>query len=36
MIGSNDFMGIIEHKMAKIGGYSGYGYEIPERMTRRR
>ncbi len=36
MLGSNDFTGIIEHKMARIAGYSGYGYEISERRTRRR
>lgn len=36
MIGPSDFNNMIEHKMATLGGYSGYGFEISERKLRRR
>jgi len=36
MLASDDFTQLIEHKLAKKGGYYGYGFDMPERMLRRR
>lgn len=36
LVGPGEFNNIVESKMAKLGGYSGFGYEIPERKLRRR
>jgi len=36
VIGPGEFNDMIERKMARLGGYSGFGYEIPERKLRRR
>jgi len=36
ILAADDFNKLIEHKLAKKGGYYGYGFDIPERMLRRR
>jgi hypothetical protein len=36
MLGSEDFNQLVEHKLANKGGYYGYGFDMPERMLRRR
>jgi hypothetical protein len=36
MLATDDFNQLIEHKLAKKGGYFGYGFDMPERMLRRR
>jgi len=36
LLASGDFKKCIEHKLIKIGGFEGFGFDIPERMTRRR
>jgi hypothetical protein len=36
MLGPDDFSRAIEHKLAKKGGYYGFGFDMPERLLRRR
>lgn len=36
VLASNDFRMMVEHKLAVKGGYYGYGFDMPERMLRRR
>lgn len=36
MLAADDFSRLIEHKLALKGGYFGYGFDMPERMLRRR
>jgi len=36
VLAADDFNQLIEHKLALKGGYFGYGFDMPERMLRRR
>lgn len=36
VLAADDFGQLIEHKLALKGGYFGYGFDMPERMLRRR
>jgi hypothetical protein len=36
VLAADDFSQLIEHKLASKGGYFGYGFDMPERMLRRR